>query len=655
MSNQLLSILLPLNVSRPLTYRNTTSLKLQVGQIVEVPIKNKSVIGCVVEEVHDLPDFQIRDISNVYEGQILSANMLQFMRWVANYNVTSAEAIFKMVLGGNKKLDKSFRSLMTDLSTIKTITLSTEQNTAFQSIKERLSNNQHSVTLIDGVTGSGKTELYLECLSNVIKRGGQALILLPEITLATQLIKRFESTLGIKPVVWHSGISQSLKYSYWHNIRLGNAQFIVGARSALFLPFAHLKLIIVDEEHDSSFKQEEGVTYNARDMAIVKAKIDDIPILLASATPSIETAYNVQSGRYHKVFLQSRYGEAVFPLTQVIDLNKEHMRHNMWISPTLRQQLINTLNLKKQSLLFLNRRGYAPITICAKCKHKIECTNCNSFMVEHKKKGVLQCHYCSHTIDKVTECPVCDSSAKMIAFGPGVERIAEEVQKAIPNARVEIFTSDTIQNHQDAQQKIDSIIKGDIDIIVGTQLTAKGLHFPGLHLVGIIECDKKLNGGDVRALERTYQLFQQVSGRAGRESTQGVVYIQTYEPESMLINQIISGDREAFYATELNDRKVAEMPPFAKLALITVQAFDESTCAQTADLLSSHIPEYHNITILGPTPAPIFMVRKRYRYRFLVKSPSNINMQKIIRQWLTCLTLPKTVQVKVDIDPHSFL
>lgn len=648
-------VLLPLKFDTPFTYKYIGEEDLEHGQLVKVQFRSNELIG-VITGPTDQSYNKIKEIIKVYQGFKFSNELMKFIDWVAEYNMASKGLIFKMVLGGNKHLDKEAKFENFSHTIIpNAISLRTEQQQALEIIKNKLSHNHYSGVLLEGVTGSGKTEVYLKAIEEVINQGKQALVLLPEIVLTTQLIQRFEQRLGFRPLEWHSSISPKQKKIHWNAVRKGEAKFIVGARSALFLPYKNLKLIIIDEEHDQSFKQEEGVIYNARDMAIIRASLEKIPIVLSSATPSLESVYNVEQKKFEKVCLTSRHGQASLPEIKIVDLNKEQMNKSEWVSPTLRAHLKEVMDKNQQSLLFLNRRGYAPITYCGSCKSKVECPDCNFWMVEHKKKGILQCHYCGFTIEKLQKCNKCCSTEKVFALGPGVERIEEEIKAIFPSARTALFTSDTVENHKEAEKIINAIMNNEVDIVIGTQMVAKGLHFPKLNLVGIIEADKNLVGGDIRTLERTYQLLHQVSGRAGREMDKGLVVIQTYEPESALLKNLSSGDSQNFYITELNDRREAEMPPFTRLAILTLQSINEQACLEAADQLAINMPETSNIIVLGPSPAPIFMVRKRYRYRFIIKSNKNINLQKIISNWLLKIKLSPRAKIKVDIDPYTFL
>ncbi len=413
-------------------------------------------------------------------------------------------------------------------------------------------------------------------------------------------------------------------------------------------------MIIVDEEHDQSFKQEEGVIYNARDMAIARAKAENIPILLCSATPSVETIYNTQNKKFKEYKLPSRYGVAVMPEVRIVDMHKQQPARGKWISTSLKEEIIKTFEQGKQSLLFLNRRGYASATYCGSCHEKVGCPNCNFLLVEHKSKKILQCHYCGHKAPLLTQCPFCGSSEKIYALGPGVERIAEEVKSILPDARIAILASDTTPDRKNIAELIDDITNHKVDIIVGTQMITKGLHFPQLHLVGVIDAEGGILGCDIRAVERTYQLLHQVSGRAGREKDKGIVLLQTHDPNSHLLKCLVEGNVSDFMRFELSDREAANMPPYSRLVLITASSSNELNNMRYMQDLAKHIPEIDGVKILGPSPSPIFVLRKKFRHRFVVVANKNINIQKLILEWLSKVPTSRSIKIKLDVDPLSF-
>lgn len=537
--------------------------------------------------------------------------------------------------------------------------LSEAQSQAANSFITTLQQQSHHTLLLDGVTGSGKTETYCEAIEHVLQSDtGQVLVLLPEIALTSQIFQRFEKRYGFSPSVWHSNQKQSARKQIWQGVLQGHKRLVIGARSALFLPFQNLRLIIVDEEHESSYKQEEGICYHGRDMAIARAFHEQIPVILASATPSLETWHNVEQGKYQKVTLPSRYGQAALPIIIPIDMRQEACSGDRWISPTLQQKLVANFEQSKQSMLYINRRGYAPLTICTGCGHKIACPHCTGWLSVHQKKDAyrLLCHYCGYKDDFPDQCSHCDADAeKIIAYGPGVQKIAKEVEAFLPSASIAIMTSDLIEHPEQLHQQMQAIIRGDVDIIIGTQLMAKGHHFPKLSLVGILDAELGASGGDLRGSEKTYQLLHQVAGRAGREADQGTVYIQTYQTDSTIIQALQQNDRDQFYSQEMAIRQSMHMPPFSRLVAVIVSAESEYEAQQTANHLRDCWFVSDQVILLGPAPAPIYRLRGRYRYRFLIQSPKNIKCQTMIKNWLLRYPLPNTVHIQLDIDPYGFL
>lgn len=509
-----------------------------------------------------------------------------------------------------------------------------------------------SVSVLDGVTGSGKTEVYFDLIAGLLAQAsGQILVLLPEIALTHQWIARFQKRFGGEPVLWHSSVSLAKRKTAWQTVAQGTARLVVGARSALYLPYQDLRLIIVDEEHEASYKQEDGVLYHARDMAVARAKQENIPIVLVSATPSLETVANMQQGKYHEIRLHDRHGVSGFPDVSIIDLRQDRPERGAFISPTLRSKLLSTCEAGHQSMLFLNRRGYAPLVLCRSCGHRFECSHCSAWMVLHHKPTRLQCHHCDTRMPLPPECPECHADGEqLVACGPGVERIEEEVRSLFPQARVLTLTSD----ESDMVQSMDAIIQGHIDIIIGTQLVAKGHHFPSLALVGVIDADLGLQGGDLRASERTYQLLHQLAGRAGREAVAGHVYLQSYLPEHPVLQAIAAGDRDGFIALELDARKQAHWPPYGKLAALLLDGPNEQTVMQAARSLARAAPADAAFRILGPAPAPLSRLRGQYRYRLLCKGAANAPLHRYLSGWLARCALPSSVRLKIDIDPYNF-
>ncbi|MEO1190871.1 MAG: primosomal protein N' [Pseudomonadota bacterium] len=538
--------------------------------------------------------------------------------------------------------------------------LSPQQREAAAALVSAVETGGYSATLLDGVTGSGKTEVYLEAVAAALRAGRQALVLLPEIALSAQLLERFAARFGAAPVAWHSGLGQGLRRRSWRAVLRGEAKLVVGARSALFLPFPNLGLVVVDEEHEGAFKQEDGVTYHARDMAVARAHQGGYPVVLASATPSLESLANVEAGRYRLLQLPKRHGAATLPSASLIDLRAEPPPPlpglgPSWISPPLRVAVAETLARGEQALLFLNRRGYAPLTLCRRCGHRLECPNCSAWLVEHRLTGRLQCHHCGYWARLPETCPECGAEDSLAACGPGVERLAEEAAFLFPEARRLIFSSDALTGPGEAAQQVAAIAAREVDLIIGTQLVAKGHHFPHLTLVGVVDGDLGLAGGDLRAGERSFQLLQQVAGRAGRADRPGRALIQTSDPEHPVMQALAAQDREAFLTAERQARQAAGMPPYGRLVAIILSAPSGDQADAAAALLARAAPRSQNLRVLGPAPAPLALLRGRHRRRFLVQGPRGRLLQPAIRAWLEPLKLPAAVRLSVDVDPQSFL
>jgi primosomal protein N' (replication factor Y) len=512
-----------------------------------------------------------------------------------------------------------------------------------------------SVTVLDGVTGSGKTEVYFEAIAAALAAGRQVLVLLPEIALGAQWLDRFAQRFGAPPAQWHSDLPHAVRRRTWRAVAEGEARIVVGARSALFLPFPELGLIVVDEEHDASYKQEDGVVYHGRDMAVVRANLGEIPIVLVSATPSLETAVNVEAGRYRELRLPARHGGASLPDISVIDLRRTPPTRGQWLAPPLAQAVADALEAGEQVMLFLNRRGYAPLTLCRRCGHRFQCPNCTAWLVEHRLAARLECHHCGFRSMLPRTCPGCGAEEMLAACGPGVERVAEEVTQRFPEARLAIMASDTVHGPAAAAELIERVRARDIDIVVGTQIVAKGHHFPYLTLVGVVDADLGLTGGDLRAAERTFQLLCQVAGRAGRESRPGRALLQSYLPEHPVMHALVDGDRAGFLALEKAARADAGLPPFGKLAALIVSGRAADQVDAAARALGRAAPHDPGVAVLGPAPAPLATLRGRHRRRLLLKTPRDANIQAVLRRWLAAVRVPAAVQIKVDVDPYSFL
>ena len=533
---------------------------------------------------------------------------------------------------------------------------SPDQRSAVDVLRTLAASGSFHVALLDGVTGSGKTEVYFEAIAETIRRGKQTLILMPEIALTGQFLDRFAQRFGVRPIEWHSELTPRTRARNWAAISAGTAPVVVGARSALFMPYADLGLIVVDEEHDQAYKQDDGAHYHARDMAVVRAHIAKIPVILASATPSVESEVNARKGRYQRVALPARFGGQHMPHIEAIDLRRELPARGRFISPRLAEQIQLAVERREQALLFLNRRGYAPLTLCRACGHRFACNICDAWLVDHRFRQRLVCHHCGFSMPRPHVCPHCAAEESLVAVGPGVERLQEEAASLFPDARTMVLSSDLITSIETMRSELNEIAEGRVDIIIGTQLVAKGHNFPLLNLVGVVDADLGLSNGDPRAAERTFQLLNQVIGRAGREQGRGVGYLQTHQPEHPVMKALVASDREAFYASEIEQRERAGYPPFGRLASLIISAGDRPTAESFARKLAAIAPLDERIQVLGPAEAPLAVIKGRYRFRLLVKSLRNVDLSEYLREWLAAA--PKTkgnLKLEVDVDPQSFL
>jgi primosomal protein N' (replication factor Y) len=533
--------------------------------------------------------------------------------------------------------------------------LSADQAAAAETLAAQVAGGGFGVTVLDGVPGAGKTEVYFHALAGALEGGHQALVLLPEIALGAQWLSRFRERFGVEPAIWHSDLTARQRRITWRAVAEGAARIVVGARSALFLPYPDLGLIVVDEEHDGAYKQEEGVVYGARDMAVARAHLGELPAVLVSATPSLETVVNTRRGRYAMLHLPDRHAGATLPQVRLVDMRAEAPARSAWLSPALVEDLRKTLDGGEQAMLFLNRRGYAPLTLCRTCGHRLQCPQCTAWLVEHRRAGRLLCHHCGHSVALPGSCPACEAPDSLAACGPGVERLAEEVAEVFPGVRHAIAASDTLGGPKAAGDLVRRIEDHDVDLIIGTQILAKGYHFPLLTLVGVVDADLGLAGGDLRAAERTYQLLYQVAGRAGRAEHPGRVLVQTYMPEHPVMKALASGQRDRFMEAEAKVREEAGMPPFGRLVALIVSGRDEVAVDAAARLLGRTAPDGPGVVTLGPAPAPLGILRGMHRRRLLLKAELDIGVQAIVRQWLARAPVPRRVRVRVDVDPYSFL
>ncbi len=644
----------------PLDYLNVEELELKIGDLVIVPFRSKKLLGAVwkLQEKTEIPLEKLKPIEQKTPFSIATID-LEFIEWIANYYLFNLGHIFKLLLPSQISTwiikGRPYKALINQ-SEPKYIepNFNPEQIEAIEQIKKLLLSKNHNI-ILDGVTGSGKTEIYLAAINQVIEsNASQILIMLPEIALTNQITDRITKRFGYKPHIWHSGISDKEKRETFLGIINGSARIIIGARSALFLPFKNLAMIIVDEEHEQSYKQEDGVTYQARDMAIMRANLGSIPIILASASPSLETIHNITLGKLNLVTLAGRYNDNAMPKIHILDMRKER-RKNYFLAPILIDRLEKNLANNQQSLLFLNRKGYAPVMVCSDCGYRICCKACSTGMVYHKEQKKLKCHQCGYVAALPKICPSCVKEESFIPCGPGVERLAEELKELIPKAKIITLTQDSFNNQKQSEEILSDITDRKYDIILGTQIIAKGHHFPSLTLVGIIDADSGMMGGDLRAAEKTYQLLQQVGGRAGREIDNSHIFIQTYNPEHPLIVALASYNRNKFIEEEMNSRRIVQMPPFGRLASIIISSKQEQKLIDFAKELVRLVPISKQIHILGPAPALLYKLRGKFRYRILIKTKRNINIQKFFNAWLENIKIPSHVYLKTDIDPYYFL
>ena len=536
-------------------------------------------------------------------------------------------------------------------------TLNPDQAAAAEAVADAVTAGGFVPFLLDGVTGSGKTEAYLEAAARALKADptAQVLILLPEIALTQALIERIATRFGSAPAEWHSGVAPPRRRQVWEAVQAGRCNIVVGARSALFLPYANLRLIVVDEEHDGSFKQEEGLVYHGRDLAVARARIEGATVVLASATPSLETLWNAHQGRYRWLKLAARHGAAVLPDIALLDLRAAPPDPQTWLSQPLREAIGETLARGEQTLLFLNRRGYAPVVLCRVCGHRLTAPDTDSWLVEHRYTGRLVCHLTGFSMLRPKLCPSCGAEDSLVSVGPGVERVEEEVRNLFPQARTAVFSSDTVPDGKSARALIQSMAEGEIDILVATQAAAKGHNFPHLTLVGVVDADLGLRGGDLRAAERTFQLLTQATGRAGRADKPGRALLQTWTPEHPVLQALAAGDRDGFVDAEMAEREAASLPPYGRLAAIILSGENPQAVEKVARDLAESIPNAERLEVYGPADAPLALVRGRRRKRLLVRADRDVDLQGFLRVWLSRVKVPASVRLNVDVDPYSFL
>ena len=642
-------ILLPVAKLFPLDYLIPEDLELNIGDLVVVPFRNKELTGIVWALVSNSEAKKIKTIRvKVPLNLNITSEVLELIKWMSNYYISELGSIAKLVLPidiaekpikvKEQKVNNNF--VLPDLSE--------EQAQAVTIL-----NDSNKPTLVKGVTGSGKTEIYFHLVADYLVKGKQVLIMLPEIALSTQLINRFIERFSFAPIIWNSSVTKTQKKMILRGILSDKVKVVIGARSSLFLPFKKLGLIVIDEEHDDSYKQDDGILYNARDMAIVRGTFDKIQIVLCSATPSIETVYNIEIGKYQLVTLVNRYKNFDLPNIEIIDMTKEKLPRDSYLSKLLIEAIKDNLDNKKQVLLFLNRRGYAPLMLCKACGFRFTCKYCSSWMVVHKATQRLECHHCGYQSKIFSSCPECLEDSTLTICGPGIERIEEEAKALFPESKVVAISKDCAKSPERIAQLLHQMENLEIDILIGTQIIAKGYHFPNLALVGVIDADLGSNNADLRASERTFQLLHQVGGRAGRGDSKGVVYLQSYYPDNIIFSYVKAGDEDGFFAHELEIRKSADMPPFSKTASVILSGYSESKILDIAKNMVRIAPKA-NVKILGPASPLMPKLAGKHRYRILIIAEKQFNLQKYLKFWLSLIKIPSFCYLKIDIDPKSF-
>jgi primosomal protein N' (replication factor Y) (superfamily II helicase) len=646
-------ILLPNIFNHPFTYESDQAL--ETGDYVLVPFGKSKITGVVWDdfEKKNNKNFKIKKIIKKLEVPRLKKSTIKFLNWFSEYNIIPKGMALKLMLLSGNAIEKLSNSDLQKFEFIKknnSFELSQEQKNSLKKMNEI--NEKFRVHVLQGTTGSGKTMVYFEALKDRIIKGFQGLILLPEIGLTGQFESKFIEFFGFQPAVWHSGITKKNKEIIWSGIVNGEIKVVIGARSSLFLPFKNLGLIIVDEEHDQSYKQDEGVTYNARDMAISRASFENIPINLITAVPSIETFENIKKGKYSSSKIEKRFKNASLPEYEIINLNKTKLDKQSWLSKEIIEKVKFHLNRKDQILFFLNRRGFSPHVLCNKCFNSYTCPNCSINLVYHKNKNNLLCHYCGFKGSLNRDC-VKDGKCENIFSGPGVERISEEVKKNFPNKKIEIFSSDTM-NKKDSSIKLEKIINNEIQILIGTQLISKGFHFPNLNCIVVVDIDLTSQGHDLRGAEKNLQLYHQLSGRAGRTGKPAVVYFQTYSNNPKMILDITNKNPEIFLEKELELRKMNKLPPFQRFISLILTGENEDKLEKEAFKFKDFLQGKIIGKILGPVSAPIFRLKKKYRVRFLIRGPKSMNMQNSVANIVPNYKFPSGIKLSVDVDPINF-
>ena len=646
-------ILLPNIFDYPFTYES--DLKLKLGDYVIVPFGKSKITGVVWDEFekNDNKNFKIKRVLKKLEISALKKDTIKFLNWFSEYNLIPKGMALKMSLLSSKAIEKLTEEKYKDYATnLKNhfFELSQEQKRSLK-LMNKLS-DKFRVHVLQGTTGSGKTIVYFEALKSLIEKGFQGLILLPEIGLTGQFENKFFEFFGFKPAVWHSGISKKKKEIIWSGVNVGKIKVIIGARSSLFLPFKKLGMIIVDEEHDQSYKQDEGVVYNARDMAIVRASFENIPINLITAVPSIETYENIKKGKYSVSKLKKRYQDAALPKYEIINLNNIKLEKQTWLSKEIIKKANYHLEKKDQVLFFLNRRGFSPHVLCNKCFNTFTCPNCSINLVYHKKKDTLLCHYCGFKSSLDRDCSK-DGKCDFIFSGPGVERITEEVKKNFPNKKIEIFSSDTM-NKKDSSDKLNKIINNKIEILVGTQLISKGFHFPNLNCIVVVDIDLSMQGHDLRAAEKNLQLYHQLTGRAGRAGKPATVYFQTYSKNTKMISEITNNNPDIFLDRELEIRKKNKLPPYERFISLILTGENEIKLEKDALNFKNFIENKISAKVLGPVSAPIFRIKRKFRVRLLIRGSKSLKLQNSVSELISKYKFSNGIKLTVDVDPINF-
>ena len=648
-------VLFPKIFDYPFTYKSEISEPLNSGDFVKAPFGSSIITGVVwPHEQKTAKKFKIKKISKKINIKNLNPSMIEFIKWFSKYNLVPLGMSFKMCLLNKdvveKNFNKEFDKFKIKFSNNKFL-LNEEQKKSLSFIRNI--GNNYNVTVLEGITGSGKTLVYFERIKDITNKGNQALILLPEIALTNQFSRRFKEFFGTEPAVWHSGTSKKNKSIIWKGVVNGKIKIVIGARSSLFLPFKKLGIIIVDEEHDASYKQDEGVSYNARDMAITRASLENIPVNLVTSIPSIETYNNIVNKKYHITKLKKRYKEASLPNIEIINLHSEILNKNSWIANRTINKVNQYLDKGDQVLFFLNRRGYSPFVICKKCGYKFECSNCAVNLNFHKKLNKLLCHYCGYKSHLSRDCKD-NKKCDLLFCGPGVERIFVELKKIYPNKKIEIFSSDTLEKNKSAKTLLKKVEKNKIDILIGTQLLSKGFHFPKLNCIVVVDGDFSSHGYDLRSAEKNIQLYHQLSGRAGRAGDSSTIYFQTYTPNDEVLLNISKNEPDAFLKKELLLRKEKKLPPFYRLISLIISGKNEHVIMKSAIDIKSQLPKIKEVNILGPVLAPIAKMRKKYRCRILIRSPRNLFIQKYLSQSLNKIKMSSGIKLEVDVDPINF-